>query len=120
MQDAPRIYEHGTREENLLCAKRAVREMRSGHLMHRLENGREVIDIISDGKVLQKHVCSHPDHQHVNESVPRRNICQEIISNGTDAAARQSFGSIMSTAQRVSGNQSPQRSICIENLALYR
>ena len=52
------IIEHGSQEENLLAAKRALKQNRKAHLMRHTGPGEDVIDIMVGSEVVERHKCS--------------------------------------------------------------
>lgn len=52
--------QNGSPEENLLSAKRSLRQHRHAYLHRRLDLPGDVIDVIEDGVILERHVSADP------------------------------------------------------------
>lgn len=55
-ENNPRIFYHQDQEQNLLAVKHSLRQHRRAYMLRKNEFADEVIDVIADGKIIERHI----------------------------------------------------------------
>lgn len=78
MTSNPSVIEHKTREENLLAAKRALRNNRQARISRHTGTGEDIIDVMVGSDVVERHVCRFCPY--IPSQTRRRPFCVEELA----------------------------------------
>lgn len=60
-KDTPlQTFYHQNQEENLLAVKHSLRQHRRAYMLRKNEFADDVIDVIADGKIIERHIAKRP------------------------------------------------------------
>lgn len=78
-KDKPtKTFYHQDQESNLLAVKRSLRTHRKAYMSRRTDLSDDVIDVIDDGQIIERHIAKQP--QKVVAIVVTRHFCVEDLA----------------------------------------